>query len=273
MLLAIDIGNTNVVVALFEENGDVNKRARMLKEWRISTDSRRTGDEYFSFLSLLFHSENIADSDITDAVVSSVVPALVGTFVTVARHFTGKKPLLINKDIYAFLPITLPPPVEHEVGTDLLCNALEAWCRYKKATIVVDFGTALTFTTVDQHGVLQGVAIAPGLGTAIKSLSNNTAQLPLVELKAPATSLGSNTIECIQAGVILGYKGLVEYMIERTKSDLADRTGVAKEDVHVVATGGLNSVLQPLVDCFEDFDREFTLQGLRRAALFVRGAK
>ena len=138
-----------------------------------------------------------------------------------------------------------------------------------EATIVVDFGTALTFTTVDQYAHLQGIAIAPGLGTAIKSLSSNTAQLPLVELKAPPTSLGANTIECIQAGVILGYKGLVEYMINRTKDDLSARTGVSKDDIHVVATGGLNSVLQPLVDCFEDFDREFTLQGLRRVALYA----
>ena len=151
----------------------------------------------------------------------------------------------------------------------MLCNAVEAWCRFKRAAIVVDFGTALTFTTIDQHGEVQGVAIAPGLGTALKSLSSNTAQLPLVELKAPATSLGANTIECIQAGVILGYKGLVEYMIERTKADLSARTGVAQADIHVVATGGLNSVLQPLVDCFEDFDKAFTLQGLRRVALFA----
>lgn len=268
MLLAIDIGNTNVVAAIFESDKNVEKTAKIVKEWRISTDPKRTGDEYYSFLSMLFRAEGIEIGAITDAVVSSVVPALVGTFITVARKITGKKPLLVNKEIYGKLPIKLPAPAEHEVGTDLLCNAVEAWCRYKKATIVVDFGTALTFTTVDQFGEVQGIAIAPGLGTAIKSLSNNTAQLPLVELKAPSTSLGGNTVECIQAGVILGYKGLVEYMIERTKTDLSARTGVAKDDIHVVATGGLNSVLQPLVDCFEDFDKGFTLQGLRRVALF-----
>ena len=270
MLLAIDIGNTNVVAALFEENDDVKQTAKVIREWRISTDSKRTGDEYYSFLAMLLRAEGFDISKITEAVVSSVVPALVGTFVTLARRITGKKPLLVTKELYGKLPISLPAPAEHEVGTDLLCNAVEAWCRYNKATIVVDFGTALTFTTVDQNGFLQGVAIAPGLGTAIKSLSTNTAQLPMVELKAPQTSLGSNTIECIQAGVILGYKGLVEYMIGRTKKDLSERTGVPEDDIHVVATGGLNSVLQPLVDCFEDFDREFTLQGLRRIALFAR---
>ena len=273
MLLTIDVGNTNVVAALFEENNDVSQKAKIIYVCRFSTDARRTADEYYSAMSLLFRRVNIADSDIKDAVVSSVVPALVGTFISVARMFTGEKPLLLAKEIYNCIPIKLPLPAEHEVGTDLLCNALEAWCRYKKATIVVDFGTALTFTTVDQKGVLQGVAIAPGLGTAIKSLSSNTAQLPLVELKAPPTSLGANTIECIQAGVILGYKGLVEYMIERTKSDLSERTGVDKKDIHVVATGGLNSVLKPLVDCFEDFDSEFTLQGLRKTALYIRDAK
>lgn len=268
MLLAIDIGNTNVVAALFEENNDVTKTATVLHEWRISTDATRTGDEYYSFLSMLFRSEGIDVTQISKAVLSSVVPALVGSFITVVRNITGEKPILVNHDIYGTLPITLPDPAVHLLGADLLCNAVEAWSRFHKATIVVDFGTALTFTTIDQQGVLQGVAIAPGLGTAIKSLSSNTAQLPLVELKAPDTSLGATTVECIQAGVILGYKGLVEYMIERTKADLSARTGVQKKDIHVVATGGLNSVLQPLVDCFEDFDKEFTLQGLRRVALY-----
>lgn len=269
MLLAIDIGNTNVVVALFAANDDVTQTAAVLHEWRISTDARRTGDEYASFLAMMFRSAGVDTARIANVVVSSVVPALVGTFVTVARGITGKKPLLVGKDLYPLLPVTFPPPAEHELGADLLCNAVEAWCRYRKAVIVVDFGTALTFTTIDQFGAVQGVAIAPGLGTAIRSLSANTAQLPLVELKAPPTSLGANTVECIQAGVILGYKGLVEYMIARTKADLCARTGVAAADIHVVATGGLNSVLQPIVDCFEDFDRELTLQGLRRVALFA----
>lgn len=271
MLLAIDIGNTNVVAALFAADGDVTRTAEVLHEWRISTDARRTGDEYHALFAMMLRAVGIDTKRIRRVAVSSVVPALVGTFITVSRALTGEMPLFVGKDLYPKLPVAFPPPAEHELGADLLCNAVEAWCRFRTAAIVVDFGTALTFTTVDQSGRVQGVAIAPGLGTAIRSLSANTAQLPLVELKAPPTSLGATTAECIQAGVILGYKGMVEYMIARTKSDLHARTGVAESDIHVVATGGLNSVLQPIVDCFEDFDRTLTLQGLRRVALFAAG--
>lgn len=269
MLLAIDIGNTNVVAAVFEYNRDISANPKILRQWRISTDSRRTSDEYYTFLVSLFQMDHIDVSEISLSVVSSVVPTLTGPFIRVVQHLTGRKPVILEKNTYSALPVKIPVGTTREIGADLMCNATEAWCRFHAPAIIVDFGTALTFTVVDQNGEIAGGSIAPGLGTAIKSLALNTAQLPEVPLVAPYSSLGQTTAECIQSGVVLGYKGLVEYMISRLKKDLVSKCGCKSEEIHVAATGGLNSVLQPIVDCFEHIDKEFTLQGLRKAALYI----
>lgn len=269
MLLAIDIGNTNVVAAVFEDNKNVSDNPRILRQWRVSTSSRRTSDEYYTFLVSLFQMDNIDVSAVSLSVVSSVVPSLIGPFIRVVQHLTGRKPVILEKSVYSALPVKIPFGTTREIGADLMCNATEAWCRFHAPSVIVDFGTALTFTVIDQNGEIAGGSIAPGLGTAIKSLASNTAQLPEVSLVAPSSSLGQTTVECIQSGVVLGYKGLVEYMISRLKKDLVSRCGCKTEDIHVAATGGLNSVLQPIVDCFEYVDKEFTLQGLRKAALYI----
>lgn len=264
MLLCFDIGNTNIKTALFD--GD-----EITHEWRISTDSKRTGDEYFSIIRTLMRDVPITPADIDSAVLSSVVPTLIGPFVIVSQHLIGKKPLIIGPDMYAKLPVKVPESAVHEIGTDLLCDALEAWSRYRSACIVADFGTALSFIAVDAQGKIAGVAIAPGIGTAFKSLFMNTAQLPSVPLEIPPSSLGTNTIESIQSGILLGYKGLVEGLMAQMKKDLSRQTGTDEKSVRTIATGGLNSMLQPVTDAFDDIDKELTLHGLRRAALYAEG--
>ncbi len=259
MLLAIDIGNTNVVIAVF-------KGEEIVHTWRIATDTKRTGDEYKSILLTLMDDEKIASDQIDCAAVSSVVPDLTGPFITVATHFAGKKPVIVNPDIYDRLPIKLPEGAAHEIGTDLVCNAVAAWNLTHSANIVIDFGTALSFTITDQNGLVRGVDIAPGLGTAVHSLSSGAAQLPTVPLVAPSSAIGTNTIHSIQAGIVLGYKGLVEYLISQIKSDLHKLTGVSEDQVRVVATGGLNSVLKPITDVFTHVDRSLTMKGLRLIA-------
>ncbi len=259
MLLAIDIGNTNVVVAVFDGE-------KIVHTWRIATDTRRTGDEYKSILLTLMNDEHISSSQIDKAVLSSVVPDLTGPFVSVASSFAGKKPVIVGPDVYDKLPIHLPEGAAHEIGTDLVCNAVAAWQMTHCANIVIDFGTALSITITDQNGSVRGVDIAPGLGTAVHSLSSGAAQLPTVPLVAPPSSIGTNTIHSIQAGIVLGYKGLVEYLISQIKTDLHKLTGVAPEDVRVVATGGLNSVLKPITDVFTHVDRSLTMTGLRLIA-------
>lgn len=262
MLLVFDIGNTNIKTAIIENS-------KIIHEWRISTDSKRTGDEYFSILGPLLREANADKNCIDSVVISSVVPALLGAFVLVSKHITGKKPLILNPDIYNKLPVNVPSSARYEIGTDLLCNAVEAWSRYKTCVITVDFGTALSFTAVDDKATIAGVAIAPGIGTALKSLFMNTAQLPSVPLEIPSSSLGKNTIESIQSGIILGYKGLVENLINTMKDDLVIETGAKKENIRVIATGGFNSMLQPITDIFDELDKDLTIKGLIRISEII----
>jgi type III pantothenate kinase len=143
---------------------------------------------------------------------------------------------------------------------------VEAFSRYNGACIIVDFGTALTFMAVGVHGDIRGVAIAPGIGTAMQSLAGNTAQLPPVPLVPPPSTLGTNTIHSIQAGVILGYKGLVESLGHTMRNELAKTEGIEVDSIHIIATGGLNSVLEPVTHIFQSIDKQLTVRGLKRIA-------
>lgn len=263
MILAFDIGNTNIKVAIIEDE-------KITHQWRLSTDPKRTGDEYFSALRPLFIDAGIDFSKIEDAVISAVVPALIGPFIIVTQHFCGKKPLIIGPEIYSKLPVKIPETAVHEIGTDLLSDAVAAWEKYKTPAIVIDFGTALSFTAVDHKGNIAGIAIAPGLGTAINSLFKNTAQLPSVPMEVPESSLGKNTVWAIQSGIFLGYKGLVESMVSKMKTDLSKESMTKKEDIKVIATGGLNSMLQPITKCFNFIDKDLTITGMLMILKAVR---
>jgi type III pantothenate kinase len=213
-----------------------------------------------------FRHARLSVTDVTRAIVSSVVPALIGPFIGMIESSIGKKPILVNPQIFPRLPVTIPKGAEYEVGSDLVCNAVEAFCRYKKAAIVADFGTALSFTAVGHTGNMLGISIAPGLGTAVNSLFSGTAQLPSVPLETPPSVLGTNTIYSIQSGIVLGYKGLVEYLIAEMKKEISQLEGISQDDIVVVATGGLNSVLHPITSVFQVIDKQFTLYGLKRIA-------
>ncbi len=259
MLLTIDIGNTHIVAALFHDS-------EIVEEWRIHSDTQRTADEYGTILLSFFRDAGISQSSIESAILSSVVPLLIGPFVSLCEKITGKKPYIVNHAIFEKLPITIPESAKYEIGSDIICNVVEAWCSLQSPVIVLDFGTALTFTAVCATGQVRGVAITPGLGTAVNSLFNNTAQLPSVPLKAPSDSLGTNTIHSIQSGIILGYKGLVESLVTRMSQDLSKTAGCEISAIKVVATGGLNSVLKPITDIFQNVDKQLTLKGLKRIA-------
>ena len=253
MTLAIDIGNTNIDVALFEGE----KLARM---WRIFTDVRRTGDEYASIMRSFFRSEELDAKEIVESTtISSVVPSLTDSFVHAAKILTGKDSVTVSSAHFDALPIKIPTA---EMGSDLVCDALEAFSRTRSACITVDFGTALTFTAVRSTGEIAGVAIAPGLSTAMNSLFSSTAQLPQVPLEVPKSALGLNTTHCIQSGVILGYKGLIESLITKMKEEMSEKYG--EKSVKVIATGGLSSVLSSATEIFDEVDRYLTVSGVRR---------
>ncbi|PWL29861.1 type III pantothenate kinase [uncultured Roseivirga sp.] len=247
MLLAIDAGNTNIVFG-------VHKDGEWIHEWRFNTLPVKDKVEYEMFLRLNFLEANLKLEDVDGIVISSVVPQLNDILSDFSRPLINKEPLFIGPKIYDKLPVRTKRP--YQIGTDLVSNAVAGYSLYKEDIIIVDFGTALTFTIVGADGLIQGVNIAPGLRTAIKALVGNTAQLPEVPLELPESVLGADTIHAIQAGVLWGYVSMVEGMLDKIHAELGKKT-------KVVATGGLSSVLHPLHKRFDEVKRHLTLDGLR----------
>ncbi len=247
MLLAIDIGNTNIVFGVKDENEWINS-------WRIQTDSLKMADEYeVIFRSLLTSEDNILNN-IKQIVISSVVPSLVHPFLDMLKVISAEAEIiLVGPEIYPKLPIKILNP--YQIGSDLVCNALAAFHKFGKLTTVIDFGTALTFTTIGKNSEILGVAIAPGLQTAVSALAGKTAQLPQIHLTPPPSVLGENTIHAIQSGVVYGFTGLVDSIIERTETEI-------NEKLTVVATGGLSSVIAPLTKHIKTIEPLLTLNGL-----------
>lgn len=252
MLFVIDAGNTNIVGGAFEGG-------RLVEQLRIRTVPGKTEDEYGVIVSAILRDKGLDPKAMDQVIVSSVVPPLTAAMEKMAAHVFGVKPTVVNASLYARLPLRIIAP--DEIGSDLVANALAAHTMFKSPCLVVDFGTALTFTAVDRDATISGVAIAPGLGTAAASLASATAQLPSVPLEQPPSPLGKNTVQAIQAGVVLGYTGLVEYMVKAMKDEL----GGAK----VVATGGLCRVVSGRTSVFDAVEPNLTLNGLALMAGFA----
>ena len=247
MLLAVDIGNTDVVLGVWHEN-------HWKHVWRIRSLPHENTLYYESRLRQHLLDAGLRSGDFGRTVVSSVVPPLTGMFRTMLGSLFGTEPLLVSPEAYPALQVRIDRP--HELGTDLFANAVAAYAKYRRNCVVVDFGTALTFTTVSAAGEVLGVAIAPGLRTAVKALAGNTAQLPDVPLRLPASAIGKNTVQSMQAGILWGYVGLVESLLGRIRAELGG-------DCVAVATGGLSSVLEPLQNQFVETNIHLTLDGLR----------
>lgn len=254
MLLVIDIGNTNIVFGVYTEG-------RWLHHWRIQTDQLKTADEYEVIFRSLMTAGKICRTDVEKIILSSVVPSLVRPFEEMLLGLFEKAGThVVNPEIYNLLPIQILNP--YEIGTDLVANALAAHNKYGKLTMVIDFGTALTFTTIGAESEIKGVAIAPGLETAVSALAGKTAQLPQIHLTAPPSVLGENTIHAIQSGIVYGFTGLVDSIIERTQDELG-------QQITVVATGGLSAVIAPLTKNVKYTESMLTLEGLVLIAKYI----
>jgi type III pantothenate kinase len=249
MFLAIDAGNSNVVFALYDE-----KSGKWANQFRLETHTPRLISQLSKKVPLYFLEHGIQPSQIEKIGFSSVVPELNSIISQFCENYFGLSLYLISAKSYAKLPVKSLRP--NEIGSDLMCNVMAAFSRFSRPVIVVDFGTALTFTAVDSEGKILGVNIVPGLKTAVRALFTDTSKLPEVELKLPQSALGQNTIHAIQAGVLYGYTGLVKGMIET----MAAETGLK---FTVVATGGLAAILTTLEKTFDEVDRNLTLEGLR----------
>lgn len=250
MLLAIDIGNSNIAFGIYQQ--------KWIDHWRISTVANKTADEYAVLFKAMLENSNIALQNIDQIIISSVVPPLIATFQKMTARLFAQEPLIMNSSLYTGLGIGIENP--KEIGADLVANAVAGFELFKTNCIIVDFGTALSITVVGKNNQILGVSIAPGLESAVKSLFSNTAQLPPVPLEAPPAAIGKNTIHAIQSGIVLGYSGLVESLTNRIKKELND------EHAKVVATGGLSSVIASQTTIFDAVEPWLTLDGLRLIA-------
>ena len=246
-MLVADIGNTDIVFGLFE-NGSLNK------SFRIPSKKGETA-AFFSFHLVNYCLENEIDpNSVKTTVLSSVVPELTPILKEVLAEISQTEVIVVKSDIHKSITVTIENP--DQLGTDLYSNAVAVFTKYKCAAIVVDFGTALTFTAINKHGEVLGVAIAPGLKTAVNSLFSNTSQLPDVPLELPITAIGRNSMTSIQSGILYGYEGLVKNLVNKFKTEMNDPV------VKVIATGGLSSIIPGLKKWFDEIDINLTLKGL-----------
>ncbi len=247
MLLAVDIGNTNIVIALKDTDS-------WITSFRIFSDVKKTGDEYYVIISSLLRESSVDIKRVDKVIISSVVPFLTRSFEkNMKRLFPQINPITLTSSLNTGLDKASIPP---ELGTDLLSNLSYAHYIFPDdAVMVIDFGTALTFSSVDEKGRVLGVGIVPGLITSVNALFGATAQLPQVELKLPESILGLNTEDSIRAGIMYGYAGLVKEMIARTEKEIGRK-------LKVIATGGLSMTISPLISRIDIIDGFHTLNGL-----------
>ena len=247
MMLAIDIGNSNVVMAIRDED-------EWIHTWRINTQKDEQAEIfYLKELNNLFFEHSIDLEKMQGAILSTVVPILRPIFNDILTQSFGLKVTNVLPELYEKLRFEVPRP--DQIGSDLVANAYAGYKKYGGKVSVVDFGTAMSITTVSNNGKILGVSIAPGIKTAMKALVENTALLPDVPLQLPESVLGENTIHAMQAGILWGYVGMVKEMASKIRAELSD-------DYRMIATGGLSFIMKELEDVFSHVDHNLTLDGL-----------
>ena len=252
MFLALDIGNTNITIGLFNiENKKVKQGP--VKVWRMSTLKGQTADEYGTMLMDMFYYNGFDAKKVQHVAVASVVPSLNSIFEELVSKYFNKKAFFVNHINCGGLKFAAGNP--REAGADRIADAVAAYNLYGGGTVIIDFGTATTFDCVDLKGRYLGGAIAPGPAISAQSLSLKTAQLPQVEMKKPQKAIGSTTVECIQSGLYFGYVGLIKELIARTKKEMKVN--------NIIATGGLADLIACEIREIKHICHDLTLEGIR----------
>jgi type III pantothenate kinase len=246
MLLAIDVGNTNTVFALYREH-------ELIGQWRLSTNRERTADEYAAALIQLMGLKGETPGSVNAIMISSVVPQAVMPLRWMSRDHFGQRAFLVGEDIDYPIPIKLNNP--REVGADRIVNAVGAKARYPGPLIIVDFGTATTFDVVDEDGAYAGGVIAPGINLSLEALHRAAAKLPRIALEPPENVIGKSTIGAMQSGVFYGYIGLIEGLVGRIQAEYG-------KPMTVLATGGLAPLFVKRCNALTHLDRDLTMAGL-----------
>jgi len=246
MLLTIDLGNSQIVAGVFQDQ-------QLRGVWRLATDQTKTSDEYGVLFSSLMAKHGIHVNDISGCIMSCVVPRMTPTFEIMVESFFHHRLAVVSSDFPFELTLRYDNP--EEIGTDRLVNAAAGFDRYRCSLIIVDFGTATTFCTITENGDYLGGVIAPGLKSAADSLFHQTAKLPMIDFVQPKTVIGTNTVAGMQSGLIFGYAGLVDELVTRIRDEI-------RKEALVLATGGLASVIAPISRTIQEVRPNLTLEGL-----------
>ncbi len=252
MLMAVDIGNTNIHVGLWQAGA-------WQHDWRARTVADKMPDEYAALLRILLDDVNIAFEDISGVVISSVVPPLTDGFAQLARRYLGVEPLIVTHQVRTGITVDIDQP--EQAGADRIVNTAAVVALYGGPAIVIDFGTATTFDVVSSGSAYVGGAIAPGLRVAHDALVSRAARLHKVDLVPPPSAIGTNTIHAMQSGIFWGYVGLVEGLVARLKASLGQSE--SQTPITVYATGGLATLFDQHTDMIDVIVPRLTLDGLR----------
>ncbi|MEG0829924.1 MAG: type III pantothenate kinase [Anaerovoracaceae bacterium] len=252
MLLAFDVGNTNIVLGIFE-NGE------LVQNWRLETDNNKSADEYGMIVNQLFQYEGLDLGKVEDVIISTVVPSVLYTLQHLSMKYFNKRAIVIGPGIKTGVIIKYDNP--KQVGADRIVNAVAAHTKYGGPLIIIDFGTATTFCAITEKAEYIGGTIGPGLKISSEALFEKTAKLPKVELEEPGAVICRNTIQSMQSGLVYGHMGMVDYIVKKMKAELKEYCQT-DEEVKVIATGGLATMIDSGIGCIDHVDKMLTLEGL-----------
>lgn len=248
MLLAFDVGNTNIVCGVYD--GD-----KLLQHWRFATDTLQTADGYAVILGTLFQLHHLQFEDVEDVIISTVVPPIIPILQTLCQRYFHCKPIMVGPGIKTGLNILYDNP--KELGADRIVNAVAASAEYKPPMVIIDMGTATTFCAIDAKGDYLGGAVAPGIGISMEALFQKASKLPRIELIEPDHVICKNTVSAMQAGIYYGFVGQIDEIVERIRKELGE------PHAKVIATGGLAGLISRSSRTIDVVDPMLTLRGLR----------
>lgn len=247
MLLVVDIGNTNITIGVYHED-------ELLGSFRMTTKTPRTSDEYGLFIVGWLNSRGILAKEITDIIISSVVPNIMYSFTNGIKKYLDQEPIMVGPGTKTGISINTESP--KTVGSDRIVDLAGAFYTYGGPTLVIDFGTATTYDVVTEKGVFEAGIISPGIKISAMALWQKTAKLPEIEIKKPASILAKNTITSMQAGLVYGYIGQVEYIVKKIKEEM-------ETEMKVIATGGLGRIIASETEVIDLYDPDLTFKGLK----------
>ena len=253
MLLAFDVGNTNIVLGVFRDG-------KLIQNWRLETDNNKSADEYGMIINQLFNFEGLSIRDVKDIIISTVVPSVLYTLQHLSMKYFNRRAIVIGPGIKTGLTVKYDNP--KQVGADRIVNAVAGLAKYGGPLIIIDFGTATTFCAITENYEYLGGTIAPGIKISSDALFEKTAKLPKVELEEPGHVICKNTIESMQSGLVYGHMGMIDFIVRKMKVELMKISPSGREPL-VIATGGLATLINNGLDCIDHVDKMLTLEGLQ----------